>query len=1521
MNLFDAPQPNLFDEGFENVNVLDTRTDESVSREARLAAVSKMTPDDGLVTGMQELTERYHRLIQLEGDGAVRREAAMNQQTRELEALGGLMQNTTGFDEDGSIAEGASLALRQAVIEDVTAREAFALEQEALQNIQNLAAAGDYTQAKILMNNLEGDPEDRIRDTNVKNLIAYRAMEKAGVAKESQGWFSDLVDFAINFVPIQSGLSKSGLIDIDETYKNWWDGLLPGVRNRTEAATLQNMDVKDFAKAMEDLIPRLHDKTTLMGIHSNSEELELLSSLVERTPSALATNAFTLVDNVGLLGVKELRAIASVPGLLLRMGARKEAQNLIAQAAMQMTTEGAEQAARKTGVSVGEVVQGLSPKAINIDGPIGVVAPSTGANEALSEGRRMLAQLQASTATARLTDDELAVAQASTLKKATDRPIKDVEYVTVQTADGSQVNRARITIGKSDGDGYASERYAKNYAKSLGYTDAPIIRDESGQYFVQLDLSVREQGFATNVMNVKATNFLSRRILNSNMLSDELLANMAQVAGNKKGKLLDSMAETLQAPFRALKSDERETLSQILAVGENQGKWFTESELNVLTRRAYGRDISANEVKAYHTARKINDMEFALRNDEAYKNLNIKGYETVEFNTGMGVVDNVSAIVVRDLESADMGRVYDVTYKRHWTTKPTADDLKRMQNEGFMLVNLQHPVKMADGTVIRQFVAKGNDIKISPLKQNQLAYRAGGHRMYKGKYFVKQTVKGVQPDTGKAFIKSPNTYIVAETPAEASFWANKMEAARQVYKKGNATPSDIDAVFDGYAGFEKGDVFIKRMKDGDYDADHAFVVKFDREMPDEYFEKDMDIQNFADMDEAAYDGLLRTNGRMYYSKKGDVLKDWQGAQAPTLDPFLVIDKSLNNIANITSMSDYKISAMERWINTYGKYLDLNDLNPDKISHFLDSTVNRGVNTRIRQAAETQREIIKRNLGWKSELDLEAEQYQRNIANWVSGTDPLSPQNKALKVVTDWWQEKDPIVGLRSMAFDMKMGFFNVAQLPMQIQTAFAATMLSPKSGMHGFAMYPSLRYFLTNAGSENALDTFVKRGVHNLSGFDDPNDFKQMMRSAKQSGFFNVATTHNLVARYGPGSVTGSQVMASDGALRTTGRFFFNEGEIANRTVAWRIAWDEARTKLSGVDAMSPAFQREVAGRAEKYSFSMSSQSAAWWQKGVLSVPTQFWAYNVRMMEAMLGGEFTKAQRVRLVIGQTLLYGSSGLPVMSYVTDKIKEHNAPNMDVTQSTLQNFWGAADRGLFDTALYYASGGNIDAMVGKRYGTGGFLPETIKDIMGVSSYGEKSFYDIAAGATAGIMGTTAKGLFDVVKYASAETGAEIEGMPLTRDAVLSVALNLSTVGNAYKAYMVHQYGTAMSNKGATAAADLPSMQAFATAMSLQSGKQDQISTLMAYNKEKKKIRDEATKIIQNLRTRRLNEPDNDEELTREINIHYQLMDEELRKEVQQKVRQTQDKSLWDGMARKIQEEQTANALMEEVENGVIN
>ena len=1093
------------------------------------------------------------------------------------------------------------------------------------------------------------------------------------------------------------------------------------------------------------------------------------------------------------------------------------------------------------------------------------------------------------------------IADVSRQLERADRTGDRIKALEAKTAEVPAPDAAtmELTVGTPQGLGFKTEAGARRSMNKLGYDQAEIFQDEAGQWFGRIRQDLTEQGFYTNPLSVQVDN-VAWKLLSSSNVSDKNLAGMARLAGNKKAAVMEQVVKPLAQRITKPRGKSRILVEQTVAKGMTDQKWYTDDELNILSQRAFKRNMNAVERDAYHAYRELNDVEWALRNDEVYKSKVVAGYESVEFDTSLGKINLQDARVDENLDNIPQQRVYDVNNGVHYTTERplTEGELALKKGQNYVVVKLREAQKMADGTYVQNFLVRRSDMSRRPLERTQLGYVPGGHRMYEGDHFVKQTRRAVQPDTGKELLLAPKTFVVGARQ-EAKSWAAGMEAARVAFKEaaGKITADEIDSIFSRYKGqFPDGTQFLDDIKTGKISEDEAFEAVFDRELPAAYRDVDPNAIAFAP-DEPGYNGWLATTGRMFTGQKGEeALVDYMGNTAPTLDPFRTADRALANIANIMSFSDYKISSAERWSRAFKKYTDYakrDDLTSD-LAILRDAQFRPDTPNNIRMAGEAQRDIIKRNIGWKSESDLIGEQSARRMAEFIFGNEPGTIRAKTEKIVTDWWNETNPVVALRSAAFDMKLGLFNVAQLPLQATTTWAAMALSPKFGGQGYMVFPVLRAYLFN-GNEALIDHLIKSGGMKTLGYTDAESFKAMMKTAKQSGFFNIGNTHELIRAGGTSTAISSFGNLVDN-VRETGRVFFHEAEILNRSVAWNIAWQETKAALPNAKMNSPEFLRRVSLEADRYSFFMTKESEAWWQRGVLAIPTQFWGYQARMLEAMFGKSFTAEQKIRLIAQQSLMYGAAGVPLVPFITDHIKEKTGEPVDIN-----TFWGVANRGLLDFAMANITG--ADVSYGAKIGTGGWLSGTIKDFFNAGPYGEKSMAEVLGGATFGILGQTAGVALDAFKHSVAESGGDVDG-DKDPESFIKMAKQISTVNNALKAYWIFQYGTYLTTSGQVIAKDLPTAAGLATLMGFNPAEVDNASTMIQFNKKQTEIVNDAAKVVAKYRTRMISEPENRDEYAREVSAFIRRFPPDIRQRILMKTNRDFDPSLYDGLVKQMEQ-----------------
>ncbi len=1059
----------------------------------------------------------------------------------------------------------------------------------------------------------------------------------------------------------------------------------------------------------------------------------------------------------------------------------------------------------------------------------------------------------------------------------------------------------------------------KNENLRMALAPGKVVQDSSGGYAMKVKMDVADTAFLTNPASPPPQGFLAKFWKNTSQTSDKSIFAKAVVADSKFARFQQIIDKNLNKSFRDLKSKERMWVNQILAKGQTEQKWFTEDQFKLLYAKATGEPASERAVTAYNQYKLNNDIEFVLRNDGVYREKLIRKYESFKFNAQGDEFDLDGVLLTGS--KVPQGRAFNASDNVHYA----ADDglskarMQELLDNDYVMIRLEKNIQLKDGVEANHVMMKKSDLDIQPLRRNQLGYVAGGHRLYSDKIFIKQAIKGIHPDTAQAFWKEPKTWATAPNIKEARDYAKIMNAARDAVLKGKDAQYLDEVVFGGKGGaidtnlpYPSGDEFVKAMDEGRISKTESFEAVYDRELPSAYREGRVDASKFMDEEDmTGLAGYYRQIGQMYYSPKGEHLRSVRGGLAPVVDPFEAQNRALINVSRMSgSFSDFKTNAIERWVKSYEPYLDTSGLSDETArsayATFASAPVRRDVPPALLQQITGQREAIKRILGFKSEFERGYQQWLRSMSEWVIG-DSDNGIRRGLSQSFLWMEDKNPVGFLRGLAFDMKLGMFNVGQFFIQTSTMASALALNPKHGKFGLASaMPVWSYFLSN-GSENVLETLTKRGVHKLAGFDDPEMFKKYIREARNSGFFSLGDTHAMVNDNGIMSTFGG-IKGGAESFREKGRFFFYQAEVLNRLVAHRIAFGEAVEKF-GVNAMDNfEFKEFAAARAENYSFNMSGVSKAWWQHGVLSVPTQFWAYQVRMIEAMTGKNFTAPQKLRLIGMQMLMAGTAGVPVLAGIADYAKQQTGEEPDI-----DSMLGTLDRGLGDRLIYEMFG--ADVLVSEKWGTGSWSSDLVKDLFGLSEYNEKSFAEISLGATGSILFTTLGPVFELAKfYMTHESGSEEIGM--TSEQWLKLAGNISSIGNALKAQMVYNYGIYKSGRGKVLADSIPSEDAMFIAMGFRPHEVDAASVMQAYNTNRADSVKEAADVIVGWRQEAFANPSDMAETAQRVNAFVKMLPPDIKRDVLRQAQRKNDPSFYRSVVERYEKNKHKEQIAKQIE-----
>ena len=1425
------------------------------SRNAFMLGVSQLPLEPGALHNLSSYIQEAQVQLNKQGEEPIRLHASRVRKSEQVDALLGLAD-----EEEPHYAISELLDTPDSVGAD------YALEEQAA-NAITMAAQLDPSNPHASQED-DYDFFDARRDRTAKQLIWQRYVDEVMQEREERPWgYGFLEMVGLSGIPLYNSMTQTGLFEEYGLTQSWFDNILSGSAVREESAlfheVMDEMTVEEFNEFAPVFVQALRERVTHMGgsITNLSFMHQLMTELVD-APTVAQTTVFNAVDNVPLVGVagRGVRMTGTGVRYLAAAGSRRTARDAVANAVEIASREGVEIGAQAINGSPEDLLGGVSSSSVNPFG--GLVSPSMSEDifEGLRAAQRMLDEamdaMGGATPTSRLNPDEAVEARAAAeahLLERTNREVADVAFETVELPGGSYTENAVAIFGTQTGDGgYRSASSARRAAQRRGF-EGDVFEGTDGSWYWKASVPVSEQGFFSTNLEHSVSNMFSRWLLGGSATSDRGLFGAAVAAEGTTANFQRGLIRGVQRQVRGFSKGERRRVSEVWQLGNNQSVWFDEGQFaQEYARLNNGAHPPAKAWQTYQLMRRVNDIDYLLRSDGLYRELQTEGYESFRL-TGEVVEElNGEDLIGRALrpDERPSGRVWDVNESR-------MVDAPSEVPSGYRVVRLNEARRVGpEGSeyMVQDLLVPDSGALFRPLRRDVLPYRRGGHRMPQGNFFVKQARRFTDAD-GQHFLVNPRTYIAARNRGEARAWANTMEEVRGILQRAGdewdtqEVFDQIDGLVGSNPGYDSAESIMAQMRRGEFNTEDAFRPVADRDLPDEYLVKSGAI-NVSD--EVSNMDLMvsRTSGRMYTGRRGEeVLPDWKGDNAPTLDMLAVAQRSLANVGNVMALTDYKLEALRRFRQTYGKHFEPGASNNDLLTAQVTAPAE------IQRGLEANRAQINRILNTPTRHEQWQARAQREFSAWVAGDNPDGWRYRTTNQVADWLSEKDGVQALRTAAFDLKLGMFNIAQLPLQLSTSIAAISLDPVNGVQAL---PSAMFARLAMWNPNMVEGMVKNGVHDILGMS-ADEMRNYMLSVRRSGFFKLGGNHALLDEGGASAINLTGGKFHD--LHEASRWFFYNAESLNRLVGGHIAWKEVRRQFPDLATDSAAFQSRWLTRADDYSFSMSNASRAPWQRGILSVPTQFWSYSARMMEAMVGKKFTTAQKIRLVLGQGLLWGSGGVPLAGlplWVADQFAGE-----DEKAAALNTLRGFYERGGMDHIVNWTTG--ADVLVGERIGAGQLPARIVEDLFNSGDYGDTSAASLVGGATWSIWGDILGDMHEVARWGAREMGHG--DMPNTRDSVMRLARNASTFSNATKAWMLHQYNVYISAGDTRLAYDMPDASAFAALLSYRPGGVRDIVQAEEYLAEGGQAERDLRDAITRTRQRMYENPERADELSEDL------------------------------------------------------
>lgn len=381
--------------------------------------------------------------------------------------------------------------------------------------------------------------------------------------------------------------------------------------------------------------------------------------------------------------------------------------------------------------------------------------------------------------------------------------------------------------------------------------------------------------------------------------------------------------------------------------------------------------------------------------------------------------------------------------------------------------------------------------------------------------------------------------------------------------------------------------------------------------------------------------------------------------APYVDPITSMERAFSRMSKSMYNDEMKAFSASHWVKQAEPYFHA-DISPNQLMaaplHYLHHPQYKsGVEKEVIAQLESNRKQAIDFLGRPSDVDAVVYSKLNKIAdaiyNKASSIEGKTVAGKIVRqglkevVVVPLWMApklRDPIGVIRSYAFygsfilnpsafiTQFANFGNILALaPRHAATAGMATNLYAVSR---FSRTPEMMAKLDRMAVE-----FTLTGRLGITSRWKPGQWTEAMTILEGSGWDHVGNTNAF-----KDSVPTSRIVSTKlGSFLEWGQMPMQLGAKTTRVGGWFAAYLEWAERNPG-KAIDRAGIDQIKRRASILDTNMSSAMSSSLHTGAMSIPMQFQAYGLRMMEQFFGKDLSRQEKAQLFLMTTLLWGLRG---------------------------------------------------------------------------------------------------------------------------------------------------------------------------------------------------------------------------------------------------------------------------------------
>jgi len=656
------------------------------------------------------------------------------------------------------------------------------------------------------------------------------------------------------------------------------------------------------------------------------------------------------------------------------------------------------------------------------------------------------------------------------------------------------------------------------------------------------------------------------------------------------GKSIEhSLYKIIDKPFVKLGDESKLKIINMLDEGSKRGTRINYKEL-------LGREFSETEINGINSMYGLSDALYFLNNRRYLQALDNSGMKKIVGSSWEGLGRPIK-------EDLSISTVFDPSLNDVRSITPL--EIKNLYKEGDTLIRLAGREGTKDVKATVAISKKSDKTKIEGLPDQILNYRPGYiARYYKDEVFIDE-ISNIIVDGVKT--ENKRTIIALGNRIQASKIADKMN-----------TTADVGV---------------------------SYVARVDRKITAEERTKAM-----MDIDNAW--------GRLFFSKRGEQLRGLEGL-ATVDDPIDAIVRNIGTTSRSVSHEGFIQTSKQRYINTYGDLSSNKGLYPKDASQIVGSGALKDKD-RIGKAI-----AVHDYIGLMEGVQPVSATMWKGFVNNLADTLENGAGGFRDATATKFrGAQRDPMQLARGATFNMFLAANPLRQAILQSsQFSFIAS-LEPRYVMGAIKGKGFLSQKLgIDLGMASSTRPELAKKLNpigaKLMGVPEK-EYLEIVQDFRNSGLPFSIDSH-LFVRDAVIELSKKIEVSMAGkvsrhlreipiiALRTAKKVGFDFGEYNNLASTYLLARRRYLARESKTTKnLTRADKLNIGAEARQLALSMTEAGSFGYQKGAFSLMTQFYSIQQKAFLAVLpqklGGNkfFTAQEKLRIGLGQTLMYGTAG---------------------------------------------------------------------------------------------------------------------------------------------------------------------------------------------------------------------------------------------------------------------------------------